>query len=56
MTGDAMVPDRVTYVVIGAGVHGLSAAYHLAGELKARGRGGGTDVLVVDKTGIAAGS
>jgi methylglutamate dehydrogenase subunit A len=36
------------YLVVGAGVHGLSTAWHLA---KA-----GEDVLLVDKTGIAAGA
>ena len=43
-------------LVIGAGVHGLSTAYHLARELKARKRGSGEDSLVVDKTAIAAGA
>ena len=38
----------VPYLVIGAGVHGLSTAWHLAEQ--------GEDVLVVDKTGIAAGA
>ena len=50
------LPTGVKYVVIGAGVHGLSTAYHLALALKAKGRGGGKDILVVDKTGIAAGA
>jgi glycine/D-amino acid oxidase-like deaminating enzyme len=50
------LPAGVRYVVIGAGVHGLSTAYHLALALKTKGRGGGSDVLVVDKTGIAAGA
>ena len=49
-------PTHAKYVVIGAGVHGLSTAYHLALELKARGRGDGGDVLIVDKTGIASGA
>ena len=44
------------YVVIGAGIHGLSTAYHLASSLKASGRGSGDDILVIDKTGIAAGA
>jgi glycine/D-amino acid oxidase-like deaminating enzyme len=35
-------------LVIGAGVHGLSTAWHLARE--------GEEVLVVDKTGVAAGA
>lgn len=50
------LPQRVPYVVIGAGVHGLSTAWHLAKELKARGRGSGKDIVVLDKTGIAAGA
>jgi methylglutamate dehydrogenase subunit A len=36
------------HLVIGAGVHGLSTAWHLAEQ--------GEDVLVVDKTGVAAGA
>ena len=46
--------QHVKHVVIGAGVHGLSTAYRLALALKARGRGDGRDILVIDKTGIAA--
>ena len=43
------------HVVIGAGVHGLSAAWHLAKELEARGTGSGADVVILDKTGVGAG-
>jgi len=50
------LPSHVRYLIIGAGVHGLSTAYHLALELKARGKGGGSDILVIDKTAIAAGA
>ncbi|MFQ5955919.1 MAG: NAD(P)/FAD-dependent oxidoreductase [Kiloniellales bacterium] len=50
------IPDHVRYVVVGAGVHGLSTAYHLALELEARGKGDGRYILVIDKTGIAAGA
>jgi methylglutamate dehydrogenase subunit A len=50
------LPSGVKYAVIGAGIHGLSTAYHLALELKARGKGSGKDILVVDKTAIAAGA
>ena len=39
----------VEHLVIGAGVHGLSTAWHLAEQ-------GQTDVLVVDKSGVAAGA
>ena len=49
-------PDFAKYVVVGAGIHGLSTAYHLALELKASGKGSGADILVVDKSGIAAGA
>jgi methylglutamate dehydrogenase subunit A len=50
------LPSHVKYLVIGAGVHGLSTAYHLALELKARGRGSGGNILVIDKKGVAAGA
>jgi glycine/D-amino acid oxidase-like deaminating enzyme len=50
------MPSRSPYVVVGAGVHGLSTAYHLARELEARGLGSGSDVLVLDKSGPGAGA
>ncbi len=50
------LPDRARYVVIGAGIHGLSTAWHLAEGLAAAGRGTGADVVVVDKTGVGAGA
>ncbi len=50
------LPEHAKYLVIGAGVHGLSTAYHLALELAARRKGSGADILVVDKTGVAAGA
>ena len=50
------IPESVKYVVIGAGVHGLSAAWHLAMELEKRGRGRGRDVVVLDKSGPGAGA
>jgi methylglutamate dehydrogenase subunit A len=42
------LPASAKHLVVGAGVHGLSTAWHLA---KA-----GEEVLVVDKTGVAAGA
>jgi len=42
------LPDHVPVLVIGAGVHGLSTAWHVAQQ--------GQDVLVVDKTSVAAGA
>ncbi len=50
------MPTKATYVVIGAGIHGLSTAWHLAEDLEATGKGSGADVLVIDKTAIGAGA
>jgi glycine/D-amino acid oxidase-like deaminating enzyme len=50
------LPRSVRYCIIGAGVHGLSTAWHLARRLKATGRGSPADILVLDKTGVAAGA
>ena len=50
------IPNRASYVVVGAGIHGLSTAYHLAQELRSRGLGGGADVLVLDKSRPGAGA
>src|SRR5262244_600720 len=50
------IPASSRYVIIGAGVHGLSTAWHLARELRARGQGGGEDILVLDKRGVGAGA
>src|SRR5919201_5438619 len=50
------VPSQSRFVVVGAGIHGLSTAYHLAKELRARGLGSGADVLVLDKSHPGAGA
>src|SRR6476619_7019036 len=50
------VPRSSPYVVVGAGIHGLSTAYHLAEELRSRGTGTGADVVVLDKTHAGAGA
>ena len=42
------LPPSVKHLVVGAGVHGLSTAWHLARA--------GEEVVVVDKTGVAAGA
>ena len=42
------LPTSTSTLVIGAGVHGLSTAWHLAQK--------GEEVLVVDKTDVAAGA
>src|SRR3984885_3117378 len=52
----ASLPTSAKYVIIGAGIHGLSTAYHLARELKARQKGSGADIVVVDKKGVGAGA
>ena len=45
--------DSARFVIVGAGVHGLSTAWHLAMELEARGAGSGKDIVLLDKTGPA---
>ena len=50
------LPASIPYLVVGAGVHGLSTAWHLAQKLAAAGKGSGADVLVVDKSGPGAGA
>ncbi|MBA3433109.1 MAG: FAD-binding oxidoreductase [Actinobacteria bacterium] len=49
-------PNRASYIVVGAGIHGLSTAYHLAKELDARGLGSGADIVVLDKAQPGAGA
>jgi glycine/D-amino acid oxidase-like deaminating enzyme len=49
------LPEHSRYVVIGAGVHGLSTAWHLAKELVALGTGDGRDIVILDKEGVGAG-
>ncbi|TLY79929.1 MAG: FAD-binding oxidoreductase [Gammaproteobacteria bacterium] len=50
------VPTATKYLIIGAGIHGLSTAWHLGEALRRTGRGSGKDILVLDKSGIAAGA
>ena len=42
-------PEKVDYVIVGAGIHGLSTAWHLAAKLKAKGKGDGSKIVVIDK-------
>ena len=49
-------PKHSKYIIIGAGIHGLSTAFHLASELKARKLGDATDIIVLDKDAIASGA
>ena len=50
------LPKHAPYVVVGAGIHGLSTAWHLAKELRTRGLGSGADVLVLDKSSPGSGA
>lgn len=48
------LPTKAEHVIIGAGVHGLSTAYHLAKYLKAKGKT--PDIVVLEKSAVAAGA
>lgn len=50
------LPNRSKYIIIGAGIHGLSTAFHLAIQLKAHRKGSGEDILLLDKDAIGAGA
>jgi methylglutamate dehydrogenase subunit A len=53
------LPEHARYVVIGAGIHGLSTSMHLAQKLRARGitvGPGGRRIVLLDKTGVGAGA
>lgn len=50
------IPTKVDYLIVGAGIHGLSTAWHLAKKLKAKGKGDGSKILVIDKNSIASGA
>jgi glycine/D-amino acid oxidase-like deaminating enzyme len=52
----SLLPSHRDYVIIGAGIHGLSTAWHLAKELKTRGLGSGQDIIVLDKDGPGSGA
>src|SRR6476646_7015745 len=56
MDTDVTVPAHSRYVIVGAGIHGLSTGWHLARELRRRGLGSGGDILILDKTGVGAGA
>jgi len=54
-------PTRATYLIIGAGIHGLSTAWHLGKHLQAQGKEVRNtdevcDILIVDKGAIASGA
>ena len=49
-------PTQAKYVIIGAGIHGVSSAWKLAERLKETGKGSGEDIVILEKSGIAAGA
>ena len=49
-------PEHSKYVIIGAGIHGMSSAWRLAERLKEEGKGSGEDIVILEKSGIAAGA
>ncbi|WP_366653542.1 FAD-binding oxidoreductase [Fodinicurvata sp. EGI_FJ10296] len=52
----ATMPERVEYLVVGAGIQGLAIAGAIAERLEMSGRGSGDGVLVVDKAGPGTGA
>jgi methylglutamate dehydrogenase subunit A len=50
------LPDHARYVIVGAGIHGLSTAWHLARRLTALGTGSGADIVVLDKGEVGSGA
>jgi len=51
-----VLPEAAPHVIIGAGIHGLSTAWHLGRRLRASGQGDGSQVLVLDKKSVGAGA
>ncbi|MEM7254704.1 MAG: FAD-binding oxidoreductase [Pseudomonadota bacterium] len=51
-----MFPTKAKFVVIGAGIHGLSTAWGLAERFQSRGQSVDGEIVVLDKGGIAAGA
>ena len=50
-------PKKARFVVIGAGIHGLSTAWQLAEKLKKKnGNGSNNDIVVLDKGDLCAGA
>ncbi len=51
-----MTPKEVQYLIVGAGIHGLSTAWRIAERLISKGETVEDKVIVIDKSGIAAGA
>lgn len=54
--GLAPLPDRGRYVIVGGGIHGLSTAWKLAERLAESGDGNGGDIVILEKSHVAAGA
>ena len=50
------LPESAEYLIIGAGIHGISTAWKLAERLTEKGEAVEGRILVIDKSGIAAGA
>jgi glycine/D-amino acid oxidase-like deaminating enzyme len=53
---DLAFPEHAEFVIIGAGIHGLSTAWRLAERLQEKGETTEGRIVVLDKSGIAAGA
>ncbi len=53
---DMAFPEHADFVIIGAGIHGVSTAWKLAERLKEKGEPVEGRIVILDKTGIAAGA
>ena len=50
------IPAHVEFLIVGAGIHGLSTAWKLAERLREEGQQVEDRIVVVDKSGLAAGA
>ena len=56
MNTNNRIPKNIKYYILGAGIHGLSTAFHLAKRMKSAGLSCADNVLVLDKSGVGAGA
>ncbi|HIF35739.1 MAG TPA: FAD-binding oxidoreductase [Candidatus Thioglobus sp.] len=50
------LPNQAEYVIVGAGIHGLSTAWRLAERLSEAGESIENRIIILDKSGISAGA
>ena len=50
------LPNQAEYVIVGAGIHGLSTAWRLAERLCEAGESIENRIIILDKSGISAGA